>query len=116
MANGGRREGAGRKPKQKVKLRKDSAIDVLAVINGELDERKASPEVQHVLKFVRAQDLRLGWEVYRYTKECVDGKPLQKIPDLGFDPDKPLRVVVDHIGRPKDQVAAEAKHSAAHLE
>lgn len=44
-----------------------------------------------------------------------EGKAPERI-DTAFNPDTPLRVIIDHIGRPKDQAAAQAKFARGPVE
>jgi hypothetical protein len=99
-ARGGKRPGAGRRKTTPLpKVRRDVAYEVIEILNGERDEKKATPEAQHCMSYLRAEEKRLSWDAYRYFKECVDGKPKQRVDPLAFDPNAPLRVLVEHIGR-----------------
>lgn len=111
MARGGRRPGAGRPKKlPKLKVRRDVAFEVLEIINGQKPRAKASGEAELILKLMEAKDERLRWDIYRYNKECVDGKPVQRQEEtVIFDPNQPLRVVIEHIGRPQDKAPTQAK-------
>jgi hypothetical protein len=106
----------GRRKKEPLpKVRRDVAYEVLEVLNLPDDEqekarKKCSGEARLILKFVLdATDSRLRWDAYRYNKECVDGKPLVRAEDkIIFDPNQPLRVLVEHIGT-THPAAAKAK-------
>lgn len=100
------------------KLRRDVAYRVLdALREGEKAVAKARSldgELDLFFQFLELGDNRLKWDVYRYAKECVDGKPLTRSEEkILFDPNQPMRVLVEHIGsprvRPQDQVPAKAK-------
>jgi hypothetical protein len=57
---------------------------------------------------------QIGAHLERLTNRR-DGTAPQRI-DTAFNPETPLRIVVEHIGRPKDQAAAEAKLARGTLE
>lgn len=44
-----------------------------------------------------------------------EGKAPERI-DTAFNPETPLRIVIEHIGRPKDQAAAQAKFARSSVE
>jgi len=97
---GGKRVGAGRKRKTPLpRVRRDAALEVLEAVNEDRQPATCSPEAQKWLKLLDTTDDRLRFDVLRYLKECVDGKPKQRVDPLAFDPNAPLRVVVEHIGR-----------------
>lgn len=50
---------------------------------------------------------QIGAHLERLTNRR-DGTAPQRI-DTAFNPETPLRIVIDHIGRPKDQAATQAK-------
>ena len=81
------------------KVRRDVALEILDVINGGLERAKCSPEAERWLKLLDTAGNRLSFDMLRYIKECADGKPKQRTDPLAFDPNAPLRVVVEHIGR-----------------
>ena len=57
-------------------------------------------------------DARLKWSIIDKLSDRVFGKPTQKTEDkIVFDPNAPLRVIVEHMGRPQDQVPAQAKRT-----
>lgn len=98
---GGKRQGAGRKRTTPLpKIRRDVAIDVLEALNEQANIAKCTREAQFWFRLLAAEDKRLQYDVIRYLKECVDGKPKQRVDPLSFDPNAPLRVLVEHIGRP----------------
>ena len=57
---------------------------------------------------------QIGAHLERLTNRR-DGTAPQRI-DTAFNPETPLRIVVYHIGRPKDQVAAQAKFARGPVE
>lgn len=102
MPRGGKRDGAGPKRKKPLpKIRKDVAFEVIEVINDVKLQKNCSGEAAIVLGLIQqATDQRLKWDVYRYTKECLDGRPMVRSEEkISFDPNQPLRVVVEHIGQ-----------------
>lgn len=102
MPKGGARPGAGRKRTTPLpRVRRDVALEFLDVTNGVIERKDCSKECEKFLVLAEAgNDKRLQWDVLRYMKECVDGKPKQRNEEkIVFDPNAPLRVVVEHIGR-----------------
>jgi hypothetical protein len=115
MPRGGKRTpGQGKKlgrPSRPIptKVRRDVAHEVLDILNTTEEKRikivaKANPEARFIYTTYLTNDQgdkRLKWDVYRYMKECVDHKPMVRSEEkVIFDPDAPLRVVVEHIGQP----------------
>lgn len=115
MAHGGKRQA---RPGKKIgrpsrpaptRVRRDVAHEVIELLNVPEKKRvdalaKASPEAQFVyVAYLGADntDKRLKWDVYRYMKECVDHKPMVRSEEkIIFDPNQPVRVIVEHIGQP----------------
>lgn len=133
MGHGGRRTArdgkrVGRPKKEAVpKLRRDVAFEILDLVNNTQhfdlkqpdkprDEalKKASGEARFAYELMMSSGSTLKWDIYRYSKECVDGKPMVRSEEkVIFDPNQPLRVLVEHIGQPGSRsshsVAAQAK-------
>ena len=114
MPRGGKRAGSGQPRKTPLpKIRRDVAFEVIDILNEPLAKnakrgtisplrKAASGEAAIVLGLIeQATDQRLKWDVYRYAKECLDGKPMVRSEEkVSFDPNQPMRVVIEHIGRP----------------
>lgn len=93
-----------------VKVRRDVAHEVLALLNTSLKKRvaavaKASGEAQFVAQYLfdgaKFKSDQRAFDVYRYMKECVDHKPMVRSEEkVIFDPNQPVRVIVEHIGQP----------------
>jgi hypothetical protein len=80
MARGGRREGAGRKPKMHVPyVPKAKAASVLAKLGTMFEGKKLPPEDHIWLALIAAPDLRLRFDVMKYLTDRRDGKPVQPI-------------------------------------
>lgn len=100
-------------------MRRDVAFEILGLVNTpeslrEDAVKKASGEAQFAYELMMTSGPTLKWDIYRYTKECVDGKPMVRSEEkVIFDPNQPVRVVVEHIGQPgsgsSHPAAAEAK-------
>jgi hypothetical protein len=121
----------GRPPKAKVETpagTKGIATHVLAKIDEEFywllllhwDEMKAAIErikenPKDQVKIIAAlretigksECAQIGQHLERLTNRR-DGTAPQRI-DTAFNPETPLRVIIDHIGRPQDQAATKAK-------
>jgi hypothetical protein len=65
-------------------------------------------------KIGKTECAQIGAHLERLTNRR-DGTAPQRI-DTAFNPETPLRIVIDHIGRPKDQVAAQAKFARGPVE
>lgn len=102
MANGGRRPGAGRKPKPKLpKTDRNIARAVLDAI-----DKTDRPVLKRWLELVDSQPL----ETLRYLTDRDEGRAIQRQEDkILFDPNQPLRVQIEHIGGSKNTAAAKAK-------
>jgi hypothetical protein len=139
MPRGGDRsaqiKAAGKKPgrPQKPKIVADPATKGIAThVLGRIDEEfywllllhwdemkaaieqiKAKPkdEVQIIAalreKIGKGECAQIGQHLERLTNRR-DGTAPQRI-DTAFNPETPLRVIIDHIGRPQDQAATQAK-------
>lgn len=128
----------GRPPKQKIETpvaTKGIATQVLRRIDEEFywlfllhwDEVKAAaakikenPKDEIVILSALREVLgkgecaQIGAHLERLTNRR-DGTAPQRI-DSAFNPETPLRIIIDHIGRPKDQVAAQAKFARGPVE
>ncbi len=95
----------------KGKARRDVAHEVIALLNVPADElpkrlKKSSGEACYVFSFLWDEDTKafkprtsFAWDVYKYVKECVDMRPMvRREEQLPYDPDAPIRVLVEHIG------------------
>ncbi|MGA9670370.1 MAG: hypothetical protein WBQ94_14250 [Terracidiphilus sp.] len=111
----------GRPPKPKVEAKADKAI--AARVLGRIDEEMYWLFLLHYDEMKDANkraDLtakdrdQIGTHLERLTNRR-DGTAPQRI-DSSFNPETPLRIVIDHIGRPKDQAAAEAKFARGPVE
>lgn len=102
MANGGRRPGAGRKPKPKIpKANRNVAAEVFAEI-----DKTSRNRVKRWLELLDSQPL----ETMRYLTDRDEGRALQRQEDkIVFDPDQPLKVLVEHIGGTSHKAAAKTK-------
>jgi hypothetical protein len=98
---GGKRSGAGRKP-DKSKDFATGAATALKIL------RDLKHEEQLIKLYETCGDARLKTHIIMRLREWAFGKPAQPV-DTAFDPDKPLHVLIEHIGRPKDQATAKAE-------
>lgn len=119
----------GRPPKAKLAFSTDKsvAVRVLRSIDEEFywlfllhwDEVKAAAEkikanpkdelkVMIALRelLTKSDREQIATNLQRLT-DRREGKAPERI-DTAFNPETPLRIIIDHIGRPKDQVAAQA--------
>jgi hypothetical protein len=91
MGRGGKRAGAGRKPKPNIAMvaDKDTAARVLAL---PADEKTGWPgEEKRWLELLNATDERLRFDVQKYLTDRRDGKPVQALQHVT---DKPVNVNV----------------------
>lgn len=65
-------------------------------------------------KLTRSDREQIAANLQRLT-DRKEGKAPERI-DTAFNPDTPLRIIIDHIGRPKDQAAAQAKFARGPVE
>jgi hypothetical protein len=86
--NGGKRPGAGRKPKKISTIVKKLPKDTAAMILSEINENRAW------LDLLQSDDLRIRLESLKYLTDRRDGKARQGM-DLTHD--GTLRVVVDVV-------------------
>lgn len=101
---GGKREGAGRKPDHSKDLLQTGAETALKILE----------ELQHEQAIVRLYktcgDTRLKAHIIFRLREWAYGKPMQfEHREHEFDQEKPMRVLIEHIGRPQDQAAAQTR-------
>jgi hypothetical protein len=68
------------------------------------DEFKIMAALREVL--TKSDREQIATQLQRLT-DRREGKAPERI-DTAFNPETPLRIIIDHIGRPKDQVAAQA--------
>jgi hypothetical protein len=109
-AHGGYREGSGRKP-DPLKNMHLGAISALKIL------RELNHEKELIKLYKECGDARLKVHIIFRLREWGFGKPVQMVDDThGFDPNRPLRAIVEHIGRPSDQAAAKAKRSGGPVE
>jgi hypothetical protein len=107
---GGHREGAGRKPDplKNIQLGAATALKILRDLNH---------EKELVRLYKECGDARLKVHIIFRLREWGYGKPVQMVAaDHSFDPNKPLRAIVEHIGRPSDQAATKAKFAGRAVE
>lgn len=76
------------------------------------DEGKVLDELRN--KIGKGECAQIGEHLERLTNRR-DGRAPQRI-DTAFNPETPLRVVIEHIGRPKDQAATQAKLARGSVE
>jgi hypothetical protein len=118
MPRGGKRApGEGKKlgrPKTKPlpRIRRDVAFDVLEEINKK--DSKLNPtgrtELMRWIEFLDSSSEDVALRALGRLKDSVDGTPKQKLEEtVVFDPNQPLRVIVEHIGGSKNSAAAKAK-------
>ena len=77
MAKGGKREGAGRKPKPKIVLTATKGIATEVFLR--LDGKKNPTEVQLWLTLLADSDKRLRLDTLKYLTDRRDGKPAQGV-------------------------------------
>lgn len=110
---GGRRPGAGRpKTKPIPKVRRDVAFDVLDVINK--GKSKLNPtgkaEIERWIALLDSKSEDIQIRALSTLKFSVDGKPAEKTEEtIVFDPNQPLRVLIEHIGGPQNKTSTKAK-------
>ena len=100
----------GRPPKQKIpRGTKCIATEVLGLLgaNWRGAHLPSEKDVWLSLLLAKGND-RLRFDAIKYLTDRRDGLASQRIENV-FDPETPLRITVEHIGRPQDQTAAEAK-------
>jgi hypothetical protein len=112
----------GRPPKAKIEAPppdKGIASRVLARIDEEQywmfllhADEMMDPEKREMLS-TKDRD-QIGAHLERLTNRR-DGSPPQSV-NTSFNPDTALRVIVEHIGRPKDQASTKAESSGKTLE
>lgn len=111
----------GRPPKAKLAFSTDKSIAcrVLGRIDEEMywlfllhhDEMMDAKKRAELSKQDREQ---IATNLQRLT-DRREGKAPERI-DTAFNPETPLRIVIEHIGRPKDQAAAQAKFARGSVE
>jgi hypothetical protein len=111
----------GRPPKAKLAFSTDKSIAV-RVLNR-IDEEMYwlfllhHDEMQDVKKradLSHKERDQIATNLQRLT-DRREGKAPERV-DTAFNPETPLRIIIDHIGRPKDQVAAQAKFARGPVE
>lgn len=101
MPSGGKREGAGRKPKPTKALADAIAKSLFKSFGGE------SKAWEYLATQAKAEDPRLVFDILRYWTDRKYGKPVQAQEVTGADGNV-IRVVVEHIG-PANQASAQAE-------
>lgn len=96
MAKGGRRPGAGRKPKPKIELRADKGV-ASRVLAAKPDEQWPGEEARW-MELLNAKDERLRFDVQKYLTDRRDGKPAQPIRHSGPNEGEAVRMVMEDIG------------------
>jgi hypothetical protein len=91
MGKGGKREGAGRKPKIAKVLAETIAKNLFAEFGGE------SEAWNSLAQEARKNDLRLTFEILKYWTDRKYGKPKQSVEASGKD-GGPLVVRIVHVG------------------
>jgi len=99
---GGKRRGAGRKKDVSKDLK--VGAEIAQRILKELHHEKALQELYRT-----CGDARLKAHIILRLWQWAFVMPVQATNPLAFDPEKPLKVLVEHIGRPQDQAAAKTK-------
>ena len=108
MPPGGRRAGSGRK-KTKLALPEGIAGKILQRI-GELKLKGIKNTEDYALQLLGSKDERIRKEFFIELMHQEYGRPVTKTETThDFDPNAPLRIVIEHIGRPSNQTATEAK-------
>lgn len=109
---GGRRPGAGRKPKPKIDFAsKDIAERVLELCAPPIHIKDCGCEVCGWWELLKATDLNIRGITRRYLTDRKYGKAAQRIATdpIQFDPNAPLKVIIEHIGRAAHPPAAQTK-------
>lgn len=120
VSKGGKREGAGAPKKEntakqiqkQLSVRRDVALDVLDEINKGETKLNPSGKTEKVrwIAFLDSEDESIAFRALDKLKDCADGKAAEKREEtIVFDPNQPLRVVIEHIGGSKNPAAAQAK-------
>ena len=108
MPHGGRRTNSGRKV-AKVSLPDGIAGKILGRI-GELKLGKIKNTEDYALSLLASKDERIRKEFFIELMHQEYGRPVTKTATTHeFDPNAPLRIVIEHIGRPTHQTATKAK-------
>ncbi len=95
----------GRKKKEPLsKVRKDVAFDVFDEFNK--GKTALNPtgrtEKQRWVELADSKNEDIAFRALSKLKDCVDGKPAEKVEEkVIFDPNQPLRVIIEHIGGPE---------------
>jgi hypothetical protein len=108
----GKKVGRPKKPKAPP-IPKSVAIEVMADQRARIKER-----LINLLEFAEKADRRLEWVIVNKVIERAEGLPVRMEGELALPNPAAfgLRVTIEHIGRPHDQAAAEAKFAGATLE
>lgn len=88
---GGKRPGAGRKPKPKVTLEanKRLAVQVLALTQRPIHVADCRCQLCRWWGYLTAQDLRLRFDADKYLEDRANGKPVQTVNHIH---DKPIEI------------------------
>jgi predicted Zn-dependent protease len=109
--NGKKSKGRPEKAKQP-RVRRDVALDVLDVINaGKSDLNPTGRnEVKRWIEFCDSKIEDIALRALGRLKDSADGKPAEKTEEkIVFDPNQPLRVIVEHIGGSQNKASAQTK-------
>jgi hypothetical protein len=102
MPRGGRRDGAGRKPKPEVPfVPKAKAESVLARLGQDYEGKKLPTEDQIWLGLIACGDLRLRFDVMKYLTDRRDGKPIQPI--VGDEGRPPVTINISALPRTRER-------------
>lgn len=96
------------KTKPLPRIRRDVAMDVIDELNK--GETKFNPtgrtEIERWIGFCDSKSEDVALRALGRLKDSYDGTPKQKSEEtVIFDPNQPLHVVVEHIGRSKNKAS-----------
>lgn len=103
MPRGGKREGSGPKKKTPLpKIRKGVAFEVLEELGKGVTKLNPSGkgEVVRWIEFLDSKNEDTALRALSRLTDSVDGTAKQKveIDPISFDPNEPLKVIIEHIG------------------
>ena len=102
MPKGGKREGAGRKPKPQVPfVPKAKATSVLSCLGQKRGDKELPTEEQMWLDLLAVPDLRLRFDVLKYLTDRRDGKPVQ--PVVGDEARPPVMINISALPMKRDR-------------
>lgn len=113
MAKGGARPGAGRKAKAKIPAAasRNVALEFLSLTERPIHIKACRCELCTWWFFVwECNDLPTRFRAWSSLQDRARGLPAQTVDNShSFDPNSPLRVTVEHIGRPFDKAPTKTK-------